>query len=393
MKNTVPACDVIVVGGGLVGASLALALSEANVTVALVDPQGPPARLAPDSWDSRVYAISPGNAAWLETLGVWGSLPEQRMGRVDLMRIFGDRPPARLEFSAYDAGLRELAWILENNLLQVELWRALEDAAHVALFCSARCAAIEWERDHAALTLTDGQTLTARLIVGADGAESWIREEAGIACKSHPYAQTGVVANFACERPHEGTAFQWFRADGVLALLPLPGERVSMVWSAPDERARDLLTASSEVLVRNVEEASGLILGKLQVVTPPVGFPLRRQRVERLVEPRVALIGDAAHNVHPLAGQGVNLGFRDARELAAVLAARGARSDCGDYGLLRRYERARKEDIAALELTTDGLEKLFSSRAVWVAGLRNLGLSLVDSQLPLKNMLVRHAVA
>lgn len=372
---------------------MALALGEADVTVALVDPQGPPARLAPDSWDGRVYAISPGNAAWLETLGVWGPLPEQRMARVDLMRIFGDRPPARLEFSAYDAGLRELAWIVENNLLQVELWSALEKAGHAALFCRARCAAITRERDHAALTLTDGQTLTARLIVGADGADSWIREEAGIACKSHPYAQTGVVANFACERPHEGTAFQWFRADGVLALLPLPGERVSMVWSAPDERARELLTASGEVLVRNVEEASGLILGKLQLVTPPVGFPLRRQRVERLVEPRVALIGDAAHNVHPLAGQGVNLGFRDARELAAVLAGRGARSDCGDYGLLRRYERARKEDIAALELTTDGLEKLFSSRAVWVAGLRNLGLSLVDSQLPLKNMLVRHAVA
>lgn len=393
MKNTDRPFDVVVVGGGLVGASFALALAGANAAVALVDPQSPPPRLPPESWDTRVYALSPGNAAWLDALGVWASLPELRMARVESMRIFGDRPPARLEFSAYDAGLRELAWIVENNLLQAELWSALQAAAHVTLFSPARCAAIEWGRDHAALTLGDGQTLRARLIVGADGADSWIREQAGISCTSHAYAQTGVVANFACERPHHGTALQWFRADGVLALLPLPGERVSMVWSAPDERARELLAASDDVLVRDVEEASGLVLGKLQLITPPAGFPLKRQRVDRLVEPRVALIGDAAHNVHPLAGQGVNLGFRDARELAAVLAGRGARSDCGDYGLLRRYERARKEDIAALELTTDGLEKLFASRAVWVAGLRNLGLSLVDSQLPLKNMLVRHAVA
>jgi 2-polyprenyl-6-methoxyphenol hydroxylase-like FAD-dependent oxidoreductase len=166
-----------------------------------------------------------------------------------------------------------------------------------------------------------------------------------------------------------------------------------MVWSAPEARAYDLLRVSSATLCDEVARASSDALGSLELITPPAAFPLKRQRVERLVEPRAALIGDAAHNVHPLAGQGVNLGLRDGRELAAVLTCRGAQADCGDHALLRRYERARKEDIMALELTTDGLEKLFSSRAVWVARMRNLGLKLVDAQSVVKQALVRRAVA
>ena len=316
-----------------------------------------------------------------------------RVARVETMSIYGDQPPARLEFSAYESGLRELAWIVENSWLQNALWSALRSSGRAELFCPARCAALAWNKEAARLTLADGRTLIAQLVVGADGAESWVRECAGLSSTSHDYSQTGVVANFACERPHRGAALQWFRADGVLALLPLPGNCVSMVWSAPDQRARELLSAPPDTLAREVEAASGLALGKLEVTTAAAGFPLRRQRVARLIGRRTALIGDAAHNVHPLAGQGVNLGFRDARELAAVVEARGPQSDCGDHHLLRRYERARREDIAALELMTDGLEKLFASRAVWLAGLRNFGLSLVDSQLPLKNLLIRHAAA
>ena len=201
------------------------------------------------------------------------------------------------------------------------------------------------------------------------------------------------MANFATRQPHDGKAFQWFRRDGVLALLPLPGERTSMVWSAADAHARDLLAASPESLCETVTRASEGALGTLELITQAAGFPLKHQRVERLVEPRAVLIGDAAHNVHPLAGQGVNLGLRDARELAQVLGRRGPQPDCGDYGLLRRYERARKEDILALDLTTDGLEKLFSAPAVWLAGLRNLGLGWVDAQPLVKNALVRRAVA
>jgi len=385
--------DVVVVGGGLVGASFALALRDAQVSVALVEPHAPRPLPVDESWDNRVYALSPGNVGWLAELGIWPRIAAARVTQVESMLIYGDQPQGRLEFSAYESGLRELAWIVENRLVQGALSSAFESAAHVQLFCPASCEAIEWERDAATLRLADGESLRARLIVGADGADSWVRERAGIGVAVHDYGQVGVVANFSTARSHEGTAFQWFRADGVLALLPLPAQRVSMVWSAPEARARELLQLPADALAREVEDAAQGAVGALELITPAAGFPLKRQRVERLVEPRAALIGDAAHNVHPLAGQGVNLGLRDARELVSVLAARGPRTDCGDYPLLRRFERARKEDIAALELATHGLEKLFANRAVWMAGLRNFGLALVDAQPPLKSMLVRHAAA
>ena len=385
--------DVVVVGAGLVGASFALALAQADLTVALIEPQPPREIPRDESWDSRVYAVSPGNADWLASLGLWQRLPETRVQRVERMLIFGDRAPGLLEFSAYDAGMRELAWIAENRLVQHELWGALEAALHVTLYCPATCRDIAWMQEHAVLALADGREIAARLVVGADGPDSWVRSRMGVSSSSYDYGELGVVANFATTAFHNGAAFQWFRADGVLALLPLPGHRVSMVWSTPEAHGRELLSASPAVLARTTEQASDRVLGELTLVTPAAAFTLRRQRIERLVEPRAALIGDAAHNVHPLAGQGVNLGFRDARELAAVLRDRGPQRDCGDYRLLRRYERARKEDIAALDLTTHGLEKLFGTAGVWMAGLRNVGLAMVDAQPLLKNLMVRRAAA
>ena len=385
--------DVIVVGAGLVGASFALALAGSHLSVAVIEPQAPRSVPQDASWDSRVYAVSPGNAQWLTALDVWTHVPAARAQRVETMRIYGDRAPARLEFSAYDAGLRELAWIVENRALQAALWQALAASPHVSVFSPAHCTDLAWRDDAAALTLEDGRTLSARLVVGADGIDSWVRAQSGLGGATSDYRETGVVANFETARGHDATAYQWFREDGVLALLPLPGARVSMVWSAIEPRAQDLLTAAPQTLEETVEAASGSALGRLTLITAAAGFPLRLMRVPRLIGPRVALIGDAAHSVHPLAGQGVNLGFRDARELAAVLCARGPHNDCGDYRLLRRFERARAEDIAALELTTDGLEKLFSYRTVWMAGLRNVGLNLTDAQPWLKTQLVRHAAA
>jgi ubiquinone biosynthesis UbiH/UbiF/VisC/COQ6 family hydroxylase len=230
-------------------------------------------------------------------------------------------------------------------------------------------------------------------VIGADGAESRVRANAGIPVRASDYRQLGVVANFECERPHRDIAFQWFMRDGVLALLPLPGNRVSMVWSVAEERGRRLLAASKTALASEVEAASGGALGALKVVTPAAGFPLRLQRVTQFTRPRLALVGDAAHNVHPLAGQGVNLGFRDARELAGVLKDRGPQADCGDHALLRRYERARKEDVLAMQVATDGLQKLFNNEGVLLGRVRNLGLALVDRQPWLKSFLVHRAAA
>ena len=385
--------DVIIVGGGLVGASLALALKPAGLSVAVIE-QRPPQPVPDDgSWDSRVYAISPGSAAFLESCGAWQGVPQDRVTRVESMQVCGDDVRSRLDFSAYDAGLRELAFIAENRLLHHALWQCLRRAEHVRVFCPAHCAAVEWNDHGAQLVLEDGTALAAKLTVGADGADSWLRTQAGIGTRPRDYGQLGVVANFAAEHAHRGVAHQWFRRDGILALLPLPDRRVSMVWSTPEPHGRELLALAPAALAERVETASGSALGRLELITPPAVFLLRVQRVESIVKSRIALVGDAAHNVHPLAGQGVNLGFRDARELAAVLLERGAQGDCGDYALLRRYERARKEDIAALQLTTDALQKLFHYDAVWLSRARNLGLRLVNRQPQLKRLLVQQAVS
>lgn len=385
--------DVVVVGGALVGASFALALASAEVQVALVEPQPPSTSAADGMWDSRVYALSPGNAEWLASLGIWNHLTAERLAQVETMEVFGDRAAHRLRFTAYDAGLRQLAWIVENRVLQTALWQAVCASPHIRIYPGGVCEALVREREAAVLTLGHGERLRARLIVGADGPTSWVRRSAGITANVDEYGENAVVANFSTTRHHAETAFQWFRSDGVLALLPLPGERVSMVWSAPREHARALLQFDDAGLASAVETASSGVVGRLNTITPAAAFPLRRQHVQRLVAPRVALVGDAAHVIHPLAGQGVNLGMRDARTLAEVIATRGAQTDCGDYHLLRRYERARREDIAELEWTTHGLEKLFAQRAVWMAELRNKGLSLVDGLALLKNALVKHAVA
>ena len=384
--------DLVVVGGGLVGASLALALETAGLNLALIEAQPPQPGAGAADWDSRVYAISPGSAAFLERCGVWQELDMTRVSQVEAMCVFGDDGRSELDFSAYDAGLRELAFIVENRELQRVLWAALKRAQHVAVMAPAACRALTFEAQAAQLELGDGRVLCPRLVVGADGADSWVRAQTAIAVEMRRYHQTAVVANFAITRPHRGTAYQWFRHDGVLALLPLPGERVSMVWSTRDEDAARLLELASEELVAQVAAASHGAVGDLQLITPAAAFPLRLQRVRQLVLPRLALVGDAAHNVHPLAGQGVNLGFRDARGLAQVLMERGSQADCGDYRLLRRYERARREDIVAMQFATDSLQRLFNNEITWLASLRNCGLRLMNRQPQLKNLLVQRAV-
>ena len=384
--------DVIVVGGGLVGASLALALRAAGLQLAVVDTQRPRTAAESADWDSRVYAISPGSAAFLDACGAWRELDAARLCQVEDMHVVGDDLSSTIDFSAYKAGLRELAIIVENRELQRVLWDGLTRAPDVEMIVPAECRDLMFSQDAAQLLLADGRMLRARLVVAADGADSWVRKQAGIDVETRAYRQTAVVANFAITRPHRGVASQWFRRDGVLAFLPLPGARVSMVWSTADEHAAKLLALTSGELAAEVATAAHGTCGELQVITPAAAFPLRVQRVRQLVRPRLALVGDAAHNVHPLAGQGVNLGFRDARELAQVLLQRGAQSDCGDFHLLRRYERARREDVATMRLATDTLQRLFNNGDERLGKLRNLGLRLANRQPQLKNFLVRHAV-
>lgn len=382
--------DIIIVGAGLVGASFAQAMKDSGLKLALVEGVEPVAP-APE-WTSRVFAISPGSIEFLSESGAWQQFDAARIAPVLGMHIYGDDGKASLDFDAHQSGLAELAVIAEVRHMQHGLWRALQRQENLELFCPARCASLRLQEEVAVLRLEDGRELRAALIVGADGRESWVRSQAGMDAEPAPYRQMGVIANFETELPHGDAAWEWFRGDGVLAFLPLPGNRISIVWTAFEERAAELMALPPDEFCRQVQEASHSALGKLTLLSKPSAFPLRLLHLEHLVKARVALIGDAAHNVHPLAGQGVNLGFQDARELAKVLKDRGPQPDCGDYFLLRRYERARKADILAMQLVTDGLQKLFNNRNPALKLVRNLGLSLTGSLPWLKNGLVQHAV-
>ena len=387
--------DVVIIGGGLVGASLAAALKYSGLSLALVESQSSLMRdnapASAEDWDSRIYAISPGSRSFLEQSGAWSLLDAGRIAPVEAMRVFGDTG-AELEFSAYQMGVAELACILENRALQHALWQVLQQQENLTLLHPARCSALEFDKDAATLTLADGRTLDAKLVVGADGRDSWVRSQAGISAAPVDYQQHGVVANFSVELPHRGIAYQWFQPDGILALLPLPGNRVSMVWSVSIEHSARLLAMPQDELCARVAAASRQTLGELKLITPPAAFPLRLLVLPQISAPRVALIGDAAHNMHPLAGQGVNTGFRDARQLAQILLERGAQSDCGDAQLLRRYERKRKEDIYTMQATTYGLKHLFNNEVPVLRAVRNLGLDVTNRIIPLKKLLMQHAL-
>ncbi len=374
--------DIAIVGGGLTGTALALALSR-TYRVALLEPQPPKPPTA--AWDSRIYAFSPGNVAWLKALGAWQA--PLRAEPVREMRIRGDAG-GRLTMDAYDAGLPELAWIAENGRLQYALWQAARDQGRVALI-EAAAEAVAWGEQTHTLLLADGRRISARLLVGADGAHSWLRRQAFIAVDEEDYDQCGVVANFETERPHRGIAFQWFRRDGVLAWLPLPGRRISIVWSSRNADVPERLAMTAEDFAESVAKAGGYTLGALRLITPQAAFPLKRRRARAWVRPGLVLVGDAAHTVHPLAGQGVNLGFRDGRLLAKMLAGGG---NPGEIKRLKAYALRRVEDVASMQFATGGLKKLFNNDYPALEWLRNTGLTLTDRQEWFKQALMRHAI-
>jgi ubiquinone biosynthesis UbiH/UbiF/VisC/COQ6 family hydroxylase len=391
-ENALMKFDVVIVGGGLAGMALAVALGRSPLSIALIEGRAP---VKPDGWDARIYAISPANVCFLDEIGTWKHLDASRIQPVERMDVRGDAD-GRLDFSAYASGVGELASIVESSLMQIELWESAKRQANLELIYPARPAVLKIDADGVQLSLDDGRMISSRLVVAADGADSWTRAAAGIIPSVRPYGQLGVVANFETERSHQGTAFQWFRRDGVLAWLPLPGQRMSMVWSTVEAHGRELLACSPEELEARVAAAGECRLGKLKLITPAAGFPLRLMRAPCVVQPRLALIGDAAHAIHPLSGHGINLGFQDAAVLAQTLANKPAHIDCGDFALLRRYERARKEEVLALQTTTDALQRLFSQYDDPLSALpvlRNAGLNLTN-RLPLvKDLLIRYALA
>lgn len=387
--------DVIIVGAGLVGLALAAALARAGLSVTIVDRgnvAAAPFGADGEGWDQRVYAISPGSASFLHSLGAWQLLPVERIAPIESMDVRGDAG-GRIEFSAYELGERALAWIVENRELNAALVEASRGVPGLDIVAPCAPVAIAWHAGAAELRLDDGRTISSRLIVGADGMQSWTRREAGMRGAPRAYGQSGVVANFETERAHRGRALQWFLPDNsVLAWLPLPGRRISIVWSAPTELATELMALDAADLSARVAEAGGHELGALTAITPAAAFELSFLKLPAVVGDRLALVGDAAHGVHPLAGQGVNLGFGDAAALAAILGARGPVTDAGAAILLERYAHRRAGPVLAMQTVTDGLVRLFDVRASWLRVLRNRGMVAVGAIGPLKRLLAQPAL-
>lgn len=381
--------DLIVIGGGPVGASLARAARGLSVALVAEPPVERP--LSADEFDARVYALSPGNVAFLQAVGCWQNLSPERIAPVHAMAIYGDDGRACLRFDALEGGVPELAWIVEDAALQRALWRGLSG---IEVISGAACERLVVDAGVATLVLAGGRSVEARLIVGADGAQSFVRREAGVGAIEREYGQSAVVANFRCGKPHRNTARQWFQAGGaVLALLPLPGEQVSMVWSLPFAESERVLRMDPASLAGAVTESCKGALGDLACASPARSYPLRRLSARSLVAPRIALAGDAAHVIHPLAGQGLNLGLGDARALAETLAAREPGRDVGDYRLLRRYERSRAEPILAMDGAVHGLFRLYSAESGLISRVRNAGLNLTDRLPVVKNILMRRAMS
>ena len=380
--------DIIIVGAGIVGAALAAALRNSGLNLALIEPR-PPHEPAAD-WDTRIYAISPGSVALLQHVNAWQRIDSSRLTPVHAMQVHGDGN-ARLVLDAIQSGVPQLAWIAEAGHIQYALWQTLVEQPNLTIFCPGQGRSLHWSAQQARLELDDDQCLSADLVVAADGRASWVREQAGIIARRDDYHQSGVVANFSCERPHRHIARQWFRDDGILAWLPLSDRAISMVWSTATEHANCLLAYPPEQLAQQVAIAGQHALGKLQALGQAAAFPLSLLRVNPIVRPGLALIGDAAHGVHPLSGQGVNLGLRDVSELAAVLLDRQS-ARCGDLPLLERYARARRADILTTQSVTDGLYHLFHHQHPLLARLRNIGLNTVARLDPVKSWLVQQSL-
>ncbi|GAP65991.1 hypothetical protein MBSD_n1293 [Mizugakiibacter sediminis] len=383
--------DVAVVGGGMVGAACALALTRAGFGACLIEARAPAPWRAEDEVDLRVVALAPSSAALLRELGVWEAIATARVSPYRHMHVWDAANGAALDFDAAQQGRDALGWIVENRLVQDRLWQAL-DAAGVRRLCPAELRDFAVREDRVALELADGSALSARLLVAADGAQSPLRERAGIAVRGRDYGQRAVVAHVATERSHEQTAWQRFLPGGPIAFLPLADGRCSIVWSLPDAEAARVLALDDAAFCTEVGVAGDFRLGRIVAVTPRAAFPLRLKLAERYDAARFVLLGDAAHTVHPLAGQGVNLGLRDVAELRDTLrAARDAGRDFAVAHVLRRYARRRRSADTLDALSFDALARVFALEAEPLVALRGLGVRLLDRLTPLKRRLGEHA--
>ena len=400
--------DIIVVGAGLVGIAAAVSFAkkanDKTKRIVLIDQNNPNTKLTP-AFDSRIYAISPSTVNWFKELDVWPMIDAARINPIKAMHIFGDANSSELKLLASDANAVNLGYIVENQ----QLMHALRQKLHllnIQVMAGVACESLTTSPQKISLTLANKQVINAALVVAADGVDSWVRTQVNIPVKNKTYQQMAIVANFKCEIAHQDIAEQWFGSaehgsDSVLAFLPLPNNQISIVWSVATAKAHQLLDLSDDDFAHQVLLQSAAKLGSLKLLSPRMSFDLNKKTCTRLITGRVVLVGDAAHQIHPMAGQGVNLGFRDVMALEQVLfgsqsdvskARVTATNDFGNNRSLREYERARAADIVSMMSLTDGLHQLFSATAGIVKTLRNWGLSSMDQQLQIKKYLIQQVM-
>lgn len=385
--------DMIIVGAGMVGATLACALGQQGFRVTLIEAVKPDFNWPAESVDQRVSAITGASQKIFQRLGVWQTMSEQRVSPYQEMYVWDATGSGSIHFDSADLGLPYLGHIVENRVILFALHQQLAMLETVQLMTPATISAVAFSDDKVCVSLDNGKKLTAALVVAADGSRSKLRELAGIETTGWAYQQQGVVAHIITSKTHQNTAWQRFMPDGPLAFLPLSDGSSSIVWSTTPAHADELLAMDDSAFLDALQQSFGDALGRMLACGPRAAFPLHLQHAKKYTLPRLALLGDAAHTVHPLAGQGVNLGLADAASLAEVLVdARQQARDIGAHAVLRRYERWRKGENLAMMATMDGFKRLFGSTQPAVARLRNWGLGLTDRVGPVKNLIMKQAM-
>lgn len=393
MTNASTRFDLVIVGGGMVGAAMAAACRGRGWRIAVIDGQPPEREWPPGDIDLRVSALNRASQRILERLGAWPRIEQLGTSVYREMQVWDAVGGAGIHFDSADLGQPDLGHIVENRVTRLALWELLEQATDIELFCPAAIDALVIADAAATVHLTDGRELTAALVIGADGGRSFVREALGIDTGGWAYDQRAIVANVEVGHWHRETAWQRFLPTGPLAFLPLADGRCSIVWSAADQRADELLAMDDTEFMQTLEAAFEQRLGPVLSIGPRAAFPLRMQHALRYVQPRAALIGDAAHAIHPLAGQGVNLGLLDVAALADALThARAKDRDIGSIATLRRYERARRGENLVMLGAMDLFKRTFSNRIPPLVIARNLGLTAAEHIAPLKRVFMSRAL-
>ena len=377
----------------MVGAALACALGQQGFTIALLENSPPDLSWPKNDYDLRVSAITRASQHVFENLDAWQGMLRRRASPYRQMHVWDATGHGHVHFDSAEIAEPDLGHIIENSVIQAALWERLIDLDQVERCCSIQATHIEVTPQCASLTLADERTLSAKLIVGADGGRSWVRQQLGYESKGWSYQQDAVVATVRHELDHQESCWQRFAADGPLAFLPLDEKTCSIVWSTTPDHAQQLLALEKADFLKALQLSFGGDLGDMLDVGQRAAFPLRLAHTTHYTGARVAFIGDAAHSIHPLAGQGVNLGLGDMSALVDVLLAANARGEAlGDAAVLRRYERARKADNLLMLGVMDGFKRLFGNEQPLLKFARNMGLNMTDQFTPVKQLIMQQAL-